>query len=90
MDNGVVDWGHNVLSTDPGLVSTNNGLFWLKANSVARGAAGPSLVPPVSFFEKVARSVTDVGAFQYSNALASDERVLDPSSSTGAEYWGHY
>jgi hypothetical protein len=78
---------HDVVTSDPGFVNVAAGLFWLAAGSPAIGAANQSVVPVGDFFGKAQLSVNDIGAFQYDSGLASDVRTLDPSTSSGADYW---
>lgn len=78
---------HDVVITSPGFMNPTAGLYWLTALSPARGMANPGVIPPLDFFRKSEFSVSDVGAVQYSPALASDTRVLDPSPTHGADYW---
>jgi hypothetical protein len=84
--NGIVDGGHNLIVSDPGFVNAGQGLFWLTANSPARGSADPAVMPPVDFFGMPQTSYTDIGAFQYNQLYETDIRVLDPSSSD-PDYW---
>ena len=81
------DGPHDVVTANPGFVNTGAGLYWLTASSPARGAANPVVIPPLDFFGKSESFVTDVGAFQYNNALANDTRILGPSATNGADYW---
>jgi hypothetical protein len=78
---------HDVVNSNPGFVNASAGLYWLANGSPAVGLANPTVVPPVDFFGKLQSAVVDVGAVQYSSALAADQRVLDPSTSSGADYW---
>lgn len=78
---------HGILTNTIGLVSTNTGLFWLTATSPARGTALTTCFGSVDFFGNAQASVADIGAFQYSPIYALDSRVLDPSTSAGADYW---
>jgi len=78
---------HSLVVAGPAFVNAPSGLYWLTAASLARFVANPAVIPPVDFFGKPESSVTDVGAFQFSSALAADTRVLDPSPTNGADYW---
>jgi hypothetical protein len=69
-----------------GFVSTNQGLLWLTASSPARNVAHSSPAGPVDWFGNTQSSVTDIGAVQYSAALAADVRTLDPSPAN-PDYW---
>lgn len=84
--NGVVNAGNNIIASDVHFVNPNNGLFWLAADSPARGKALAGAAGPVNFFGDAQSSVTDIGAFQYNAAYASDTRVLDPSPAN-PDYW---
>lgn len=75
---------HDVMVVQPGLVNPDRGLFWLRADSPARAAAG--IVPPVDFFGREQQRGLDVGAFQYRPHLTRDTRVLDPSPAR-PDYW---
>jgi len=70
-------------------VSTNTGLYWLSSGSPARNIALAGVFSPVNFFGNIQTSVSDVGFIQYSSTLTGDSRVLDPSPSTGADYWAN-
>lgn len=78
---------HDLVASDPAFVNARSGLYWLTANSVARFIANPAVVPPLDFFGKSQFAVSDLGAFQFGSAMAADTRVLDPSPSSGADYW---
>jgi hypothetical protein len=87
---GAVDGGHNIVVSPniaPLFVNTNTGLYWLSTASSARAAANTAFYGLVDFFGAPQASITDVGAFQYSSARASDSRTLDPSPAGGADYW---
>ena len=77
---------HDVMIDQPGFVNASAGLFWLQANSPARGVAAPGIVPPVDFFGLTQDRVLDVGAFQYRGHLTRDSRALDPSPAI-PDYW---
>jgi hypothetical protein len=79
---------HDVVRTDPGFAHTSLGLYWLSATSPAQGMANPAEVPSVDFFGNAPPASTDIGAVQYTAALAADTRILDPSPGGGADYWG--
>ncbi len=69
-----------------GFVNATKGLYWLTSGSAARNRANPVIIPPVDFFGNAQSAVSDVGAFQYSAAYASDTRTLDPSPAN-PDYW---
>jgi len=77
---------NDVVVSTVGFVNPGNGLYWLTANSPARGAASQNLVTPVDFFGNPQSAVTDLGAFQYSRALAGDSRTLTRGSAD-PDYW---
>jgi hypothetical protein len=77
----------SIVTNNPIWVSTNTGLYWLAADSPARGAALASAYGAVDFFGTAQTSVADIGAFQYSTNYAADTRTLDPSPAGGADYW---
>jgi hypothetical protein len=77
---------HDVMIDQPGFLNASGGLFWLQANSPARGVAAAGIVPPVDFFGTTQNRVLDVGAFQYRGHLTRDSRVLDPSPAN-PDYW---
>jgi hypothetical protein len=77
---------HDVMIDQPGFLNPSAGLFWLQANSRARGVAAQGIVPPVDFFGSPQNRVLDVGAFQYRGHLARDSRILDPSPAN-PDYW---
>jgi hypothetical protein len=77
---------HDVITSSFGFVTTNTGLYWLTSGSAARGKALPAVAGPVDFFGNLQSSVSDIGAFQYSSAYASDSRILDPSPAN-PDYW---
>jgi hypothetical protein len=77
---------HDVMVMHPGFVNANHGLFWLLADSPARGMAVERVMRPVDFFGRGQERVLDVGAFQYRAYLTSDNRVLDPSPAI-PDYW---
>lgn len=77
---------HDVMVDQPGFVNSAGGLFWLRTDSPARGAAAGAIVPPVDFFGREQKRVLDVGAFQYRVHLTRDSRVLDPSPAS-PDYW---
>jgi hypothetical protein len=84
---GVMNGGHNLVTTaSPGFVNAANGLFWLRTDSPARGAADPNLVPPMDFFDQTQPGAADLGAFQFNSILSTDTRVLDPSPAV-PDYW---
>jgi hypothetical protein len=78
---------HDVVSSSLNFVNTSGGLYWLVGTSAARNKANPNIVASVDFFGNSQSAVTDIGAFQYNSAYAADSRVLDPSTSSGADYW---
>jgi hypothetical protein len=77
---------HGILTNYAGFVKTDGGLYWLAANSPARGAAFYSACAGTDFFGNAQSSVADIGAFQYDALYASDGRVLDPSPAC-PDYW---
>ena len=77
---------HDVMVDQPGFVNAGRGLFWLLADSPARGVAAEGIVPPVDFFGVEQNRVLDVGAFQYRGHLIGDARVLDPLPAN-PDYW---
>ena len=77
---------HDVVADDPGFVKPGAGLFWLRADSPAWGAAAERIVPPVDFFGRKRSRVLSIGAFEYRGQLAKDTRVLDPSQAR-PDYW---
>lgn len=77
---------NDVVTNTAGFVSSGFGLYYLRADSPARGAAFPTGCRPVDFFGNAQSSVTDIGAFQYNATLAGDIRVLDPSPAN-PDYW---
>lgn len=76
---------HDVVNTNPGLVSTNNGLPWIKSTSPARGTAASAICGTVDWFDNAQSSVAAIGAVQYSLTLENDVRNLDTLVPTG--YW---
>jgi len=76
---------HDVVAADAGFLNPRAGLFWLRSDSPARGAAAKTPVPPVDFFGGKERKAYDVGALQYRARFAADRRVLDPSARP--DYW---
>lgn len=80
---------HNLTngSLTAGFVTPANGLYWLTSGSAARNIASTAIAGPYDSWSNLQSSVLDVGAFQYNVALSDDTRVLDPSPSTGADYW---
>ena len=78
---------HDVVSSAANFVNTSSGLYWLVAGSPARNRANPNVLPPLDFFGNSQSAITDIGAFQYNSAYASDTRVLDPSPASGPDYW---
>ena len=89
-DNIATDLSHDIYTLNPGnvgFVNTNNGLYWLRSDSMARGNALSNACGPVDFFGRAQSSVADIGAFQYSENLLGDSRVFDPSPWFGAGYW---
>ena len=68
-------------------MNTNAGLYWLKSDSPARGAALAGICGPTNFFGVAQSSVSDVGFVQYNAAYTNDSRTLDPSPAAGADYW---
>ncbi|MGA2247305.1 MAG: right-handed parallel beta-helix repeat-containing protein [Verrucomicrobiota bacterium] len=79
--------GHNSVTRSVGFVNITNGLYWLSATSAARGMACTNQVPPSDFFGNPQSQVTDVGAFQYSAACASDTRILYAPPLSAPDYW---
>jgi hypothetical protein len=77
---------HGILANNAMFSNTNNGLYWLQSNSIARGAAFATACGPEDFFGNRQSSVTDMGAFQYSFPYGLDNRVLDPSPAL-PDYW---
>jgi hypothetical protein len=77
---------HGIQTNNAWLVNTNIGLFWLTANSPARGAAYSGLYPTNDFFGNTQTSSVDIGAFQYNVLYSLDRRVLDPSP-VYPDYW---
>lgn len=77
---------HDVLADRPGFVNPDQGLFWLSADSPARGMASQVIRPPVDFFGQEQKGMLDAGAFQYHPVLRSDTEVLDPSPAM-PDYW---
>jgi hypothetical protein len=77
---------HSILTTFPGFVNTNNGLYWVAANSPVRGAAFATACGTNDFFGNPQSSVTDIGAFQYNVLYNLDTRALDPSPAC-PNYW---
>ncbi len=77
---------HDVMANHPGFVHTDRGLFWLVADSPARGMAAEWIAPPVDFFGRERKRVLDAGAFQYRVHLTRDTRVLDPAPAI-PDYW---
>lgn len=75
---------HGIVSSAPGFVNTNNGLFWLASGSVAQNAALNTIFSPIDFFGNSRSSISDIGFFQYGAAYASDTRNL---STSPADYW---
>lgn len=80
---------HDVVASQPGFVKFANGLYWLSSTSPARNAGNPQIASPVDFFGRSGTAVRDIGAFQYSDVLAADTRVLDPIT-PGSDYWSVY
>lgn len=79
---------NDVISTSAAnLLSPSTGLYWLSVFAPARGKALTTVFGPVDFFGNSQSSVTDIGFNQYSTAYAADTRTLDPSPSSGADYW---
>jgi len=79
---------HDAVTNYYGFVNPSKGLYWLKADSPARGKALAGAGGPVNFFGSAQGSVTDIGAFQYKAAYASDSRFLDPSP-VNPDYWAN-
>ena len=79
--------GHDIITNNIGFVNSANGLYWLKSDSAVRGKAKTTVFSSPDFFGNTISSVTDIGAFQYNSLYASDTRTLDPSGTTGADYW---
>ncbi|HZR21202.1 MAG TPA: hypothetical protein VFE51_28225, partial [Verrucomicrobiae bacterium] len=77
---------HDVVASNLGFVNSKNGLYWLSSSSPARGIAYQGLLAPVDFFGRTGLPTRDAGAFQYSDQLAPDTRILDPSGTT-PDYW---
>ena len=69
---------HDVVATDPAFLKPSAGLFWLRGESPARGAAAPGIVPPVDFFGRKQSKALDVGALQFRGRFLFDTRCLDP------------
>lgn len=78
---------HGILTNYAGFMNTNGGLYWLKSDSPARSKALPAIHGTNDFFGTSQSNVIDIGSFQYSDSYAADARTLDPSPSTGADYW---
>lgn len=85
-DSGTTQGPHDIVTNYVGFVNSTNALYWLAANSPARGKALAGVCGPVDFFGKPQSSAGDIGAFQYNATLAGDIRVLDPSPSNPG-YW---
>ena len=77
---------HNVVAADAAFVNPSAGLFWLRGESPARGAAAAGIVPPVDFFGRKQSKAYDVGALQYRARFTFDTRRLDPSPAR-PDYW---
>lgn len=78
---------HGVITNNAHFVDTVDGLYWLQADSPARGRALSTSCGPLDFWGNAQASVTDLGAFQYSQAYAADTRTLDPSANVVPDYW---
>lgn len=83
----VTQGASDAINSYVGFVNTNAGLYWLKSDSTARGVARSTVFAPENFFGAAQSSVTDIGAFQYSQKLERSFRRLDPSGTSGANYW---
>ncbi len=80
---------HDVVTKRIGFVNPAIGLYWLAADSPARGHGDATVVAPTDFFgEPSILGTQHVGAFAYSAVYAADSRVLEPSPPGGADYWG--
>jgi hypothetical protein len=79
---------HDITTSAPGFVNSNNGLYWIATNSTAYHMAKSTAYGPVDFFGNTQSSVADIGAFQFQPAYTSDSRVLDPSGSN-PDYWAN-
>jgi len=77
---------HDVVVADPGFVNPAAGLYWLRPNSPAWGAAFEQLNPPPDFFGRKRSRVLSIGAFPFRLNLVHDTRVLDPSPAK-PDYW---
>ena len=77
---------HDVVAAVPSFLNPGAGLFWLRGDSPARGAAAPGIVPPVDFFGRKQSRAYDVGAFQFHARFIFDNRSLDPSPAN-PDYW---
>jgi hypothetical protein len=77
---------HDVVAADPAFLKPSAGLYWLRGESPARGAAAPGIVPPVDFFGRKQSKAFDVGALQFRARFTFDTRCLDPSP-TWPDYW---
>ena len=77
---------HNLVAADPRFLRPGEGLYWLRSDSPARGAAAPTLLAPVDFFGRPQSKAFDVGALQFRARYLSDSRRLDPSPAY-PDYW---
>jgi hypothetical protein len=77
---------HDVVTNYVGFVNTNAGLYWLKADSPARGMACSRVFGPVDFFGGTQPGVKDIGALQYIAAYAPDTYKPYPSA-VCRDYW---
>ncbi len=76
---------HDLTVSSPGFLNPRAGLFWLRWDSPARGAAAKSTVPPVDFFGRAEHKAYDLGAMQYRARYTNDRRMLDPAACP--DYW---
>lgn len=77
---------HDRVVANPGFVNPDAGLYWLRPDSPAWGAAAERMPPPVDFFGRRRSRVLSVGAFPFRSDLVDDSRRLDPSTAR-PDYW---
>jgi hypothetical protein len=77
---------HDVVAFDPGLISVVDGLFGPARGSPARGRAAAGMVPPMDFWGRRERVLTDIGALQYRPYLSSAQHP-PVVSAAGIDYW---
>lgn len=70
-----------------GFVNSSKGLYWILSGSQGRGNAKSNIIPPVNFFGSLQSTMSDIGPVQYDFRRILATVTLDPSSSTGANYW---